>query len=717
MPHLWDAVSMPRKPSGDYAHAHAAKERALAGLRLIQLREKRRDWRRVVDARLAGARARSRGRRRAIPDRISTLTAEQRHALRQELADALEAWSLPNPSADEWRASWTRVRGILRPPLPLSISQWADRHRVLGPSSPMPGLWRTDVAPFLREIMDSLSPDSGVELTVVMKPVQVGATEVLLNTAAYYLAHAPATVMIVQPNQDMSKRLSRQRVGPMIELSPVLKAIVATQRSTGGNEMALKTTSTGGTLVIASARSAAGLRSLPARIVLADEIDSYLTDLGEGNPFDLAAARATTFGSQKRVAAISTPTYAGQSLIERLYRESDQRKWFVPCPMCSFEQTLEWENLRWEPGEPETARYRCVSCNGEIAESQKAAMVAAGCWKPNSPQLRRIGRGFHFNSLISPWLRWSELVRQYEAAVTPEQKKSFTNLVLALPWQETVQPVPEAETLRARSEPYLEGTVPAGGCFLTAGVDVQSDRVECEIVAWGRDFESWSVAYHAIHGDITQPDIWNRLDELLSRSWPHASGMPMQIQAACVDASFAGAEVTAFTRHKHGRRIYATKGLSSAFGKPIWPRRASYDKNRMPLYMVSSDEAKLWVANRMRIEQSNNIVAFPGFMHTPLSRPRDWFEQLTVEKLVLVKGQRKWVNALRARNEAFDCRALAVCALHARLLAGLDLIAWCDQFEAMLAPPKVSAIAETLPERPKPNGAPAMIIKSRWMDF
>jgi phage terminase large subunit GpA-like protein len=564
--------------------------------------------------------------------------------------------------------------------------------------------------------MDCLSPDSGVELTVVMKPVQVGATEVLLNTAAYYLAHAPATVMVVQPNQDMSKRLSRQRVEPMIGLCPPLKALIATQRSKGGNEAFLKTSRLGGTLVIASARSAAGLRSLPARVVLCDEVDSYLTDLGEGNPFDLAAARATTFGSSKRVAAISTPTYAGQSLIERLYRESDQRKWFVPCPFCGFSQTLEWENLRWELEEnfPQV-RYRCVSCNREIPESHKPAMVAAGCWKPTWGKFSPSSRGYHFNALISPWLGWSDLVRQYEAAITPEQKKSFTNLVLALPWQETVQPVPEAETLMARSEPYLEGSVPQGGCFLTAGCDVQTDRLECEIVAWGRDFESWSVAYHAIHGDISQPDLWNRLDELLSRSWPHVSGMPMQIQAACVDASFAGAEVTAFTRHKHGRRIYATKGLSSAFGKPIWPRRASYDKNRMPLYLVSSDESKLWVANRMRIEKVPNSARFPGYMHTPLSRPRDWFEQLTVEKLVLVKGQRKWVNALRARNEAFDCRALAVCALHSRLLAGLDLNAWCAQFEGMLAPQKVSA-KDTFPEQAKPNGAPA-VIRSKWMDF
>jgi phage terminase large subunit GpA-like protein len=441
----------------------------------------------------------------------------------------------------------------------------------------MPGAWRTDVAPFLREIMDCLSPDSGVELTVVMKPVQVGATEVLLNTAAYYLAHMPSTVLFTQPNQDMSKRLSRQRVEPMIELCAPRKALIAKQRSKGGNEAFLKTSRIGGTLVIASARSAAGLRSLPARVVLCDEVDSYLQDLGEGNPFDLAAARATTFGSQKRIAAISTSTFSGQSLIERLYNESDQRKWFVPCPNCGFSQTLEWENLRWELVEKfPQVRYRCVSCTREIDESHKADIVPAGTWKPtvaHNAGHSTVSRGYHFNALISPWLRWSELVRQYEAAVTPEAKKSFTN-VLALPWQETVQPVPEAETLMARAEPYLEGTVPEGGCFLTAGCDVQADRAETEVVAWGRDFESWSIGYFAIHGDIAEPDLWNRLDELLSRSWPHVSGMPMPIQAACVDASFAGAEVTAFTRNKHGRRIYATKGLSSAFGRPVWRRRA-----------------------------------------------------------------------------------------------------------------------------------------------
>ena len=145
--------------------------------------------------------------------------------------------------------------------------------------------------------------------------------------------------------------------------------------------------------------------------------------------------------------------------------------------------------------------------------------------------------------------------------------------------------------------------------------------------------------------------------------------------------------------------------------------RAQLGPQPLPLYLVSSDEAKLWVANRMRIDKPG-----PGYMHTPISRPRDWYEQLTVERLMAVKGQRKWVNPLRARNEAFDCRALAVCALHARLLSGLDLNQYCHQFAAMLAPPVISSIADGVSghdvqkPQPRPNGAPA-VTRSQWMDF
>jgi phage terminase large subunit GpA-like protein len=339
-------------------------------------------------------------------------------------------------------------------------------------------------------------------------------------------------------------------------------------------------------------------------------------------------------------------------------------------------------------------------CGEDIHERDKLAMLEAGCWRPTATCESTV-RGYHLSQLYSPWTSWRDILRRAEAAKgIPEKERVFYNCGLGLSWSPPALEVPEAEVLMKRAEPYAEGTVPTGGCFLTAGCDVQADRLEVEIVAWGRDFESWSVHYQVLYGDITEPMVWGRLDELLSRPWPHVSGMPMQLQAASIDAGFSPAEVTAFTRHRHGQRIYATKGLSNGWGRPIWPRRASWDKNRHAIYLVSSDEAKTWVANRMRIEQAG-----AGYMHTPIARERTWYEQLTAERLVFSKGQRKWLNVDRHRNEAFDARALAVCALHSRLLAGVDLNQWCEQFEGLLAP-------QAMP--PKVNGAPT-VTRSRFV--
>jgi phage terminase large subunit GpA-like protein len=413
----------------------------------------------------------------------------------------------------------------------------------------------------------------------------------------------------------------------------------------------------------------------------------------------IALSEKLSYGTAKRVLLISTPTEKGLSRIERLYEATDKRRYNVPCARCAMPIVLEFEQLDFEDG---VAVYRCPMCGGAIAERDKLAMLEAGTWRATAkcdPETR----GYHLSQLYSPWTSWRDLLKRAEAARgIPEKERVFYNCGLGLTWLPPALEVPEAEVLMKRAEPYAEGTVPTGGCFLTAGVDVQADRLEVEIVAWGRNFESWSVHYLVLYGDIAEPAVWSRLDELLSRSWRHASGMPMQLQAACIDAGFAPAEVTAFTRHRHGQRIYATKGLSNGWGKPIWPRRASWDKNKHAVYLVSSDEAKAWAANRMRIDTPG-----PGYMHSPLSRERGWYEQLTAERLVFQKGQRRWLNPERQRNEAFDCRALAVCALHSRLLAGLDLNAWCHEFQATLAPPQVAQ---------QPNGATA-VPKSRWMDF
>jgi phage terminase large subunit GpA-like protein len=601
------------------------------------------------------------------------------------------------------RAVFCEAAKAAAPPPDIGIAAWAEQHRILGHSSRLSGPYRVVRTPYWQEVMDALSPRSTVQTVVVMKAAQLGASEFLLNVLGYHLDLAPSPILAVQPTIEMARRFSRQRLAEMLDLSLTLKSLAAVPR--GGKLAAselFKAFRSGAALILTGANSPSSLRSLPARIILLDEVDGYPGDVGgEGDPCDLAIARAESYGTAKRVLLISTPTEKGLSRIERLYDVTDRRRYFVPCPLCAAAITLEFDRLRMSG---DGALYSCPVCGGDIAERDKLAMLEAGNWRATATAEPE-RRGYHLSQLYSPWTRWRDMLRRAEAARgVPEKERVFVNTGLGLSWSPPALEVPEAEVLMKRAEPYLEGTVPAGAAFLTAGVDVQADRLECEVVGWGREYESWSIHYHVLYGDITEPTVWNRLDELLVRSWPHESGMPLVIQAACIDAGFAPAEVTAFTRHRHGQRVYATKGVSNGWGKPVWPRRASWDKNRHAIYLVSADEAKSWTANRMRTDAPG-----PGYMHFPLSRERGWYEQLTAERLVFQKGQRRWLNLQRQRNEAFDARALAVCALHSRLLAGLDLNSWCDQFDAMIAPPVPTA-------GQKPT-APPPVTRSRWMDY
>jgi phage terminase large subunit GpA-like protein len=503
-------------------------------------------------------------------------------------------------SSDRVRAVLLEAAHAAAPPPDIGITAWAEANRFLGHSSRLSGPYRSIRTPFWREVMDAVSPRSGVQTVVLMKGAQLGASEFLLNVLGYYLDLAPSPILAVQPTIEMARRFSRQRLAEMIDLSPALKSLAAVPR--GGRMPAselFKGFRSGAALILTGANSPSSLRSLPARVILLDEVDGYPGDVGgEGDPTDLAIARAESYGTAKRILLISTPTEKGLSRIERLYEATDRRRYCVPCPHCAVAITFEFEHLRLDGS---AAVYRCPLCGDDIDERDKLAMLEAGTWRATAtcePQTR----GYHLSQLYSPWTAWTDLLRRHEAARgVPEKERVFVNTGLGLTWSPPALEVPEADVLMKRAEPYPEGTVPAGGCFLTAGVDVQADRLEVEVVGWGRDFESWSVTFQVLYGDITEPMVWAKLDELLMRSWPHASGMPLELQAAVIDAGFSPAEVTAFTRHRHGQRIYAAKGLSNGWGKPSWPRRASWDKNKHAIYLVSSDEAKAWTANRMRL--------------------------------------------------------------------------------------------------------------------
>lgn len=595
----------------------------------------------------------------------------------------------------------------LTPPPRLPVSAWADANRVLDSSSPEPGPWRTDRTPYLRSIMDDLGPDSPYERVIFMKSSQCGGSEALLCFLGYLMAHGGGACLIVNPSVEMSKRFSRQRLAGLIENTACLKGKVKDARSRDSGNTVLMKSYTGGTLILTGSNSAVGLRSLPAKFVCLDEVDGFCVDASnEGDPISLATKRTAAFGSQKRILCVSTPTIEGFSRIDALYKQSDMKRFYVPCPRCGFYQTLVWSQLKWDEGKPETTHYVCEACGGLIFNHEKSQMLLKGQWRATATGDGRTS-GYWLNGLYAPtgWLSWSDLVREWlEAQKSRETLQVFVNTVLAECWKDE-QAVPvDADVLYARREPY-PAEVPMGASLLTCGVDVQDDRLEVEVVGWGRGEESWSIAYVQLWGDPAQPQVWMDLDQLLLRSYRHESGFELHISACCVDTGYFSAEAMEFCRPRLARKVWPVKGVSG-FSRPIFPRRTGgrHTTGKSFLFMAGVDAAKEKVYAKLRIEQAG-----PGYCHFSLSRgDREYFTQLTSERIStkLTNGfpQRCWIKSPSARNEALDCRTYALVALHGLYARGLSLDQNCSNFEMMRAP-----------ANERPAGAGYEVKRSSWL--
>lgn len=542
---------------------------------------------------------------------------------------------------------------------------------------------------------------------VFMKAAQVGATEAGLNWIGYVIANAPGLMLHVMPTTESARRNVRTRIDPLIESSPVLRERVTPARSRDpGNTVGMKTFP-GGQVAFVGANSAVGLRSTPARFVFLDEVDGFPADADkEGDPVALAIQRTVTFRGRRKIFLVSTPTLAGTSRIAKAFAESDQRYYNVPCPHCGTFQALRWSQVRWPQGDRVRAWYACAECGEAIHERHKAAMLAAGEWSATATSPNRTV-GFHLSALYSPFETWGEIALEH-AAVSRDipRLQAWVNLKLGEPWEDKLSEGIEPSTLYARAESWGEG-VPEGVIVITAGVDVQQDRLEVEMVGWGKGEESWSMEYHVLAGNPAEPDVWDRLDALLLRPRPLGDGRALRIEAACIDTGNWSKLVYEFCTPRNRRRVFAVKG-SSQRGAPLWPRRPSRPKpGRPPLFVIGVDAAKEIVVARLQIAEPG-----PGFCHFPAGRDLDYFEMLTAERprrrFVKDIAVREWVKASFARNEALDCRVYATAALQALQAYGLDLDHANDRFAFM--PGADRSLAETPDQPAKPR-----VLMSKWM--
>jgi phage terminase large subunit GpA-like protein len=538
---------------------------------------------------------------------------------------------------------------VWTPPPNLKISDWADTYRKLSPeSSAEAGVWRTDRAPYQREIMDAFNePD--IQRIVFMKSAQVGATEILLNVIGYYIDQDPAPMLIMQPTLAMAQAFSKDRLAMMIRDSEKIRDCVKNPRSRDSGNTVLSKKFAGGNLNIVGSNSASGLSSRAVRVVLGDECDRYEASAGaEGDPISLATKRTTTFWNRK-IYLCSTPTIKGLSRIETAFEESDKRYYHVPCPECNEKQVLKWKNVVWDENKPETASYACDHCGSMIDESKKQWMLKHGEWIASKPKSDTAG--FHISELYSVWSTWADMAKSFlEAKKQPEMLKTWINTALGESWEEQGETI-EHEKLLERRLNYHSESIPEDVLVLTAGVDTQKDRLELQMVGWGANYEAWVIEYKIFWGDPNAANVWQEIDNYLKKRFRTESGRILTISCTCIDSGgHHSNQVYQFTKPRQGRRVFAIKGLSTA-GKPIANRPTFVGKNKAVLYGVGTDSAKEAIFARLSSEPEDTTLHFCSDLD------EEYFKQLTAEKRVtkFVRGRKSLIwKQIRPRNESLD---------------------------------------------------------------
>lgn len=587
-----------------------------------------------------------------------------------------------------WSIARAAVKARLRLPPKLTMSEWADKYRVLSrESSAEPGQWRTDRAPYLREIMDTISGREYQDITI-LKCSQSGGTEVLNNAVGYYIDQEPSPMLMIQPNvKPMAEAWSKDRLAPMLRDCPRLRGKVKDPRARDSGNTVLHKTFPGGYISAIGANSAAGLASRPIRAVLADELDRWGASAGtEGDPLSLAEARATTFRHRRKIVKVTTLGNEGESRGEKEWEISDQRHFYVPCPHCDHMQPLEWRDSSGKPGikagrgdyrlvwtktisedgeeihHPKTAGYQCRSCAGIMYESHKAQMLARGEWIKHNPASNRAG--FHISGLLSPWVTWVSMAEKWlDKKDDPEQRKTFINTVVGLLYVETGE-VPDAEGLAGRREAFTE-EVPHWVRAITMSIDVQGDRLECSVRGWGQREESVGIRLERLYGDPSDlsNEVWAQAEALLNRHWLRADGTGVRVLACMVDTGHLTDAVYRWVKPRQRRRVFAYKGVDNA--KAPMSRASKANSDGVKVVSVRPSDFKDVLFRRLR-----RVTPGPGYIHIGMAEhtgeDAEYLKQFGAEKRqVDYKDNRPKVSYIQIlpRNEAIDLYVMSLAAL------------------------------------------------------
>jgi len=515
-----------------------------------------------------------------------------------------------------------------------------------------------------------------------MCATQMMKTEVILNAIGYVMHLDPGPILMVVPRDTDGDTFSKDRLAPMLRDTPVLRGLVSDVKSRDSGNTILHKNFPGGHFTLTGAISPSGLAARPIRYLFCDEVDKYPPSAGtEGDPISLALRRTDRFWNRKIVLTCS-PTEEGISRIDSAYKTSDQRRRYVPCPKCeTFQRPRLESHVVWDDSlgtiaaKARSARVRCEHCGHLWSDVERWRADKKGRWVADAP-FEGVA-GFNISELFSPGKKLEVIVREFlEQKNNPQQLRTFVNTVLAETYKIKGE-APDWDKVFGRREAYDIGIVQRGGLFLTAGCDVQKDRIEVEIVAWGRGKSSWSVDYRIIPGDTSTTAPWDELEALLAQDWPTMTGTTLPIMLLAVDTGYRPQMAYKFcARHPNpahgpaGSRVFAPRSVMPIKGddnpfkliSSISTVNAARKRGGLKIVSVGGPVAKQELYDWLRLQLPEDGVYIDGYPHFP-AYEREYFQGLCSEQRVVhdLKGRVRveWVKKPEFRNEPLDCRVYA----------------------------------------------------------
>lgn len=573
------------------------------------------------------------------------------------------------------RELWQYISKNGLKPLPkTSVSNWADNHRMLSSGiSAEPGKWKTSRAPYQKDIMNAFT-EPGIHRVVVKSSSQIGKSDMMNNVIGRFAHLDPCAIMMIQPTIDMAQDYSKTRIAPMIRDTKVLNNLFYDVKSRDANNTILSKVFPGGRLIMCGANSPAGLASRPIRILLADEVDRFPDSAGtEGDPVDLAAKRMTTFWNSC-MGLFSTPTNEGSSRIDEEYLAGTQEEWQHKCPNCGeyhllrhIDMTVDYKEIKTPSGKKtiivNDVKWRCPHCGFSFSEKEMKQTPQKYISR-NADALKNGIRSFFVNGFTSPWMTWSKIMREWlEAKGDPEREKVIMNTVFGESYKQKGAFEDEQIFLRRRESYGAE--LPNGVLLLTAAIDTQDNRLEYEVVGWGKEEECWGIRKGIVLGAPNQDRTWKEIDNILDKTYHFADGKGLKVVRTFIDSGgHYTSDVYNYCQKNFHKQRFAIKGRGGP-GIPLIYKIAKANNAKAPLILLGVDDGKQQIMDRLSIDSPG-----PLYFHFPQdegikelsNRGYDdlYFKGIISEHKKVYKRngvlREVWETTKNVRNEPLDLR-------------------------------------------------------------